>query len=66
MSKKHFFAVMLFAAASMLFMTTFSYAVRSGQKPCPKLGYCAPGTCAEDGNTLACNPKNCKKSNCRK
>lgn len=36
-----------------------------GAKPCPKLGYCAPGTCAKDGTQRACNIKNCSKQNCR-
>jgi hypothetical protein len=34
-------------------------------KPCPKLGYCPAGSCAEDGTTRACNIKNCSPQHCR-
>lgn len=36
----------------------------SGQKPCPKLGYCPAGSCAEDGTARACNIKNCSPKHC--
>lgn len=35
-------------------------------KPCPKLGYCPAGSCAQNGTTRACNPKNCSPHNCRR
>ena len=36
----------------------------NGQKPCPHLGYCPPGSCAEDGTARACNVKNCSPKHC--
>jgi hypothetical protein len=36
----------------------------NGHKPCPKIGYCPPGSCAEDGTTRACNIKNCSPQHC--
>jgi hypothetical protein len=36
----------------------------NGNKPCPKLGYCPPGSCAADGTTRACNIKNCSPQHC--
>ena len=35
-------------------------------KPCPNAGYCAPGTCADNGDKRACNIKRCSAKNCRK
>ena len=31
---------------------------------CPKVGYCPPGTCADNGGKRACDVKNCSKQNC--
>jgi hypothetical protein len=36
----------------------------NANKPCPKLGYCPAGSCAEDGTTRACNTKNCSPQHC--
>jgi hypothetical protein len=36
----------------------------NANKPCPKLGYCPTGSCAEDGTTRACNIKNCSPKHC--
>jgi hypothetical protein len=36
----------------------------NANKPCPKLGYCPAGSCAQDGTTRACNIKNCSPRNC--
>ena len=52
--------VALVGAVSVVAVTTAQAA-----KPCPKLGYCAPGTCAKNGGKRACNVKNCSKQNCR-
>ena len=52
--------VALAGVMSMVAVTTAEAA-----KPCPKGGYCAPGTCAKDGSKRACNLKNCSKQNCR-
>jgi hypothetical protein len=37
----------------------------NANKPCPRLGYCPAGSCAEDGTTRACNIKNCSPQHCR-
>jgi hypothetical protein len=63
MTKK--FLIIAVTAMLAVTFTTASYAQSNRNKPCPKLGYCAPGTCAVDGTTRACNPKNCSKKNCR-
>ena len=63
--RKHY-AVLVAAIAAMIVVAQAGpAAAASGQKPCPKLGYCAPGSCAQDGSTRACNPKNCSPHNCR-
>jgi hypothetical protein len=57
-------------AGGLLLQTAFALAqiggllAASGQKPCPKLGYCPPGSCAADGTTRACNIKNCSPQHC--
>jgi hypothetical protein len=60
---KHLSIVTLTAA---LAMGAASLAFASSHKPCPHIGYCKPGTCAQDGTIRACNPKNCSKANCGK
>jgi hypothetical protein len=56
---------------AMLLQTIFVVAqnnesvAANGKKPCPKLGYCPAGSCAQDGTTRACNIKNCSPQNCR-
>jgi hypothetical protein len=40
-------------------------ALASNGNKCPKLGYCPPGSCAQDGSAQACNIKNCSPHNCR-
>ncbi len=63
---KKFSMLMLAVVLPMIFAATTAGASQSGgHKPCAHLGYCAPGTCADNGSNLACNTKNCKKSNCR-
>jgi hypothetical protein len=52
------------AAAFAVSAANLAYA--SSHKPCPHVGYCKPGTCAQDGTMRACNPKNCSKANCGK
>jgi hypothetical protein len=55
-------SIVIFAAGLSISAATLAYA--SSHKPCPQVGYCKPGTCAQDGTTRACNPKNCSKANC--
>jgi hypothetical protein len=50
--------------AFALVMSAVTLACASSHKPCPQVGYCKPGTCAQDGTPRACNPKNCSKANC--
>jgi hypothetical protein len=50
--------------AAALAMSAATLAFASSHKPCPHVGYCKPGTCAQDGTTRACNPRNCSKANC--
>lgn len=52
------------ALAVALAMSAAPLAFASSHKPCPHVGYCKPGTCAQDGTIRACNPKNCSKANC--
>ena len=59
------FAIITLAIALPAVFATATIANAQGHKPCPKLGYCAPGTCAKDGTSRACNIKNCSKQNCR-
>jgi len=51
--------------AALLMMAHSNAALATNGNKCPKLGYCPPGTCAQDGSTRACNTKNCSAHNCR-
>jgi hypothetical protein len=55
-------SILTFAATLAMSAATLAFA--SSHKPCPHVGYCKPGTCAQDGTIRACNPKNCSKANC--
>lgn len=50
--------------AIALAMSAATLAFASSHKPCAHVGYCKPGTCAQDGTIRACNHKNCSKANC--
>jgi hypothetical protein len=63
--KKLSMVVLALAIPLIFIAATVTDADAQGNKPCPKLGYCSPGTCAKDGTQRACNIKNCSKQNCR-
>lgn len=54
-----------FVVAAMLVVGQSAPALATNGNKYPKLGYCAPGSCAEDGSTRACNTRHCSPHNCR-
>ena len=57
-------AIGVLIAAACLVLQGDAARATNGNK-CPKLGYCPPGSCAQDGSARACNSKNCSPHNCR-
>jgi len=54
-----------FLIAALCVAAANNAALAVNGKSCAKLGYCPPGSCAQDGSTRACNVKNCSPHNCR-
>lgn len=64
--RKRLFALGIGILLQMLFLVvqTNGSLAANGHKVCPNLGYCPPGSCAEDGTARACNIKNCSPKHC--